>query len=122
MITIDCKEFESIKNQLMVYVSDNVVAIPIINIRGFILSPIENDDIIDSDKVVTSIREFLEAIGEQQNFVVFSDQNVISLKSIKGKRIEQKQIPQEKLFSCSHCGFITQYEEEHNNHMKIHYL
>ena len=99
-----------------------MVAIPTIKLHGFVLSPIENDDIVDSNKVTIAIREFLEAVGEQQNFTVISEQNVISVKSIKGKVIEQEQEPQAKLFSCSHCGFVTQYEEEHNNHTKIHYL
>jgi uncharacterized C2H2 Zn-finger protein len=26
------------------------------------------------------------------------------------------------MFSCTHCGFVTQYEVEYNNHVKIHYL
>lgn len=27
-----------------------------------------------------------------------------------------------RLFICPHCGFITPYEEEYWNHVKIHYL
>ncbi|RLE67453.1 MAG: C2H2-type zinc finger protein, partial [Thermoprotei archaeon] len=27
-----------------------------------------------------------------------------------------------KLFTCPHCGFVTPYEEEYWNHIKIHYI
>jgi len=26
------------------------------------------------------------------------------------------------MFSCTHCGFLTRYEVELQNHMKLHYL
>jgi len=44
------------------------------------------------------------------------------IKSISGKTIEQKAKPVAQMFSCAHCGFVTQYEVELNNHQKIHYM
>ncbi len=30
--------------------------------------------------------------------------------------------PKVKLYVCPHCGFVTPYEEEYWNHLKIHYV
>lgn len=122
MITVDCREIESIKNELLVYVSDNIGAIPALKLHEFMLSPIEDDEIIDTKEVITAIKEFLESIGEGRNFAVISREEVILIKSIYGKTIERESKQITSMFSCSHCGFVTQYEVEYNNHMKIHYL
>tara|TARA_Y100000590_G_scaffold170775_1_gene195428 strand:+ start:2599 stop:2970 length:372 start_codon:yes stop_codon:yes gene_type:complete len=123
MITVDCHDVESIQNELLIYVADNVGAIPNIKYHEFILSPIEEDDEIDTREVVTAIREFLESLGEQRNFAVISKGDVISIESIFGKTIERDSSSSNSgLFSCPHCGFMTQYEVEYNNHKKIHYF
>ena len=123
MITVDCREVESIQHELLVYVSDNVAAIPAIKLHEFVLSPIEDED-IDQSEVITAIKEFLDSIGEGRNFAVISNANIVSIKSISGKEIEREpQVSQSSdMFSCPHCGFVTQYEVEFNNHKKIHYL
>lgn len=121
MLTIDCKEIESIKHELLVYVSDQVAAIPALKIHEFVLSPID-DEIIDKNLVISSIKEFLESIGEGRNFAVISNGNIVSVKSISGKVIERDTSPPAQMFSCPHCGFLSQYEVEYNNHKKIHYL
>jgi len=65
----------------------------------------------------------LESIGEKQSFGVISNSNKIMIKSILGKKIEREaKKSTEQMFSCSHCGHVTRYEVEHNNHVKIHYL
>lgn len=122
MLTIDCRDVESIKNELLVYVSDQVAAIPTLKTNEFILSAIEDNDIIDTNEVITSIKEFLDSIGEGQNFAVISTKQIVSIRSISGKKIERDSIPQQQMFSCTHCGFVTRFEVEHNAHMKIHYL
>ena len=96
---------------------------PNIKYHEFVLSPIEEDDVIDTNEVITAIREFLESLGEQRNFAVISRGDVISIESVSGKVIERdaKQSA-EGLFSCPHCGHITPYETVHQNHMKIHYF
>lgn len=123
MITVDCHEVESIQNELLIYVADNVAAIPNIKYHEFVLSPIEEHDVVDTNEVVTAIREFLESLGEQRNFAVISRGDVISIESISGKIIERDAKPESPgMFSCPHCGFITQYEVEYNTHKKIHYF
>jgi hypothetical protein len=122
MITIDCRDVESIKNELLVYVSDQVAAIPTLKNHEFILSAIEDDETIDKAVVITSIKEFLESIGENHNFAVISTNDIVSIRSISGKEIIRDQKPQPQMFSCTHCGFVTRFEVEHNAHMKIHYL
>ena len=122
MITVDCRDVESIKNELLVYVSDNIGAIPSIKLHEFMLSSIEDDGVIDKKEVISAIKEFLESIGEGRNFAVISKEEVIMIKSIYGKSIERDAPKTASLYSCSHCGFVTQYEVEYNNHVKIHYL
>lgn len=124
MITVDCREVESIMHELLVYVSDNVGAIPAIKLHEFMLSPIDDDETIDQTEVITAIKEFLDSIGEGRNFAVISNVNVLMIKSISGKTIQRDPtVPAPSdMFSCPHCGFVTQYEVEYNNHKKIHYL
>jgi hypothetical protein len=122
MLTIDCKDVLSIKNELIVYVSDEVAAIPTLKHNQFTLSTFDDDEVIDTDSVVTSIKGFLNSIGEGTNFAVISNNDTISIKSISGKIIERKSAPQSDMFSCTHCGFVTRYEVELNVHMRIHYL
>ncbi len=122
MLTIDCKDVLSIKNELVVYVSDQVAAIPTLKHHQFTLSTFDDDEIIDTNNVITSIKEFLESIGEGHNFAVISNNEIITIKSISGKIIERDAAPRSDMFSCTHCGFVTRYEVELNVHMRIHYL
>ena len=122
MITVDCKDVEPILNELAIYVSDQIAAIPALKLHEFVLAPIMDDETINHAEVVASIKEFLESIGEKRNFAVISNNNNVIIKSIFGKKIERVAKPTEQMFSCAHCGHVTQYEVEHNNHVKIHYL
>ena len=123
MIIVDCKDVEPILNELAIYVSDQVAAVPALKTHQFVLSPIEDDEEINQVEVITSIKEFLESIGEKQSFGVISNSNKIMIKSILGKKIEREAKKSTgQMFSCSHCGHVTRYEVEHNNHVKIHYL
>jgi len=122
MITVDCRDVESIKNELLVYVADQIGAIPSIKTHEFVLSPIEEGDVINNSDVITAIKEFLDSIGEARNYAVISKEEVIFIKSIYGKTIERESKQTASMFSCTHCGFVTQYEVEYNNHVKIHYL
>ena len=122
MLTIDCRDIESIKGELLVYVSDQVAAIPTLKTNEFVLSTIDDNDTIDTNEVIASIKEFLDSIGEGRNFAVISTNHVVSIRSISGKKIERESTPQPQMYSCPHCGFVTRFEVEHNAHMKIHYL
>ena len=45
-----------------------------------------------------------------------------SVNKLSGKTIERDAPPPQGMFSCTHCGFVTQYQVELDVHMKIHYL
>ena len=122
MITVDCNDVESILHELAIYVSDQVAAVPAMKFHKFVLAPIMDDEEVNRDEVITSIKEFLESIGEKHNFGVISNGDNVIIKSISGKKIERSAKPAGEMFSCAHCGHVTRYEVEHNNHVKIHYL
>ena len=122
MITVDCRDVESILHELAIYVSDQVAAVPAMKLHQFVLAPIMDDDPVDQNEVITSIKEFLESIGENRNFGVIANGNIVTIKSLFGKKIERLAKPAGEMFSCAHCGHVTRYEVEHNNHVKIHYL
>ena len=122
MITVDCKDVESILHELAIYVSDQVVAMPAMKLHQFVLAPIVDDEPVDQAKVIMAVKEFLESIGEKHNFGVISNGDYVVIKSIFGKKIERSAKPVGEMFSCAHCGHVTRYEVEHNNHVKIHYL
>ena len=122
MITVDCKDVESILHELAIYVSDQVEAMPAMKFHKFVLAPIIDDEPVDQALVITAIKEFLESIGEKPNFAVISNGENVIIKSISGKKIEREAKPVGEMFSCAHCGHVTRYEVEHFNHVKIHYL
>ncbi len=123
MLTIDCKDILSIKNDLLVFVADKVAAIPTLKHHQFTLSTFDDDEIIDIASVISAIKEYLDSINEGNNFAVISSNETISITSISGKIIERDDtVQQSDMFSCTHCGFVTRYEVELNVHMRIHYL
>ncbi len=123
MLTIDCKDILSIKNDLLVFVADKVEAIPTLKHHQFTLSTFDDDEIIDITSVISAIKEYLDSIDEGNNFAVISSNETISITSISGKIIERDDtVQQSEMFSCTHCGFVTRYEVELNVHMRIHYL
>ena len=122
MITVDCRDVESILRELLIYVADQVAAVPLIKFHQFVLDPVNEDEPINNVDVITSIKEFLDSIGEKSNFAVISNGDTIKIQSINGRQIERTPKPNQQMFSCTHCGHITQYEVEHNNHVKIHYM
>ena len=122
MITVDCKDVESILHELAIYVADQVAAMPAMKFHKFVLAPIVDDEPVNQTLVITAIKEFLESIGEKPNFGVISNGENVIIKSISGKKIEREAKPVGEMFSCAHCGHVTRDEVEHNNHVKIHYL
>ena len=122
MITVDCRDVESVLHELAIYVSDQVAAVPAMKLHQFVLAPIMDEDLVDQNQVITSIKEFLESKGVNRNFGVIANGDIITIKSLFGKKIERLAKPAGEMFSCAHCGHVTRYEVEHNNHVKIHYL
>ena len=124
MLTIDCRDTVSMMNELLVYVADQMTAIPTLKHNQFTLSALDDDDVIDANEAVSAIKEYLNSIDQAGNFAVISNNNMINIKSLSGKIFESDTVAesQHNMFSCTHCGFITQYEVELNTHMKIHYI
>lgn len=123
MITVNCREVEGIKSALAVYVSDKIGAIPALKSHEFMLASIDDQEKIDEDRVIKSIKNFLNSIGEEENFTVINMNNAISVISINGKVLESaNNLSTDQFFSCTHCGYITRYETVYKNHEKIHYL
>lgn len=123
MLTIDCKDVVSIKNDLLVYVADQVAAIPTLKHQQFTLSSLDDEGIVDTGEVISAIKEYLDSIDEGKNFAVISNNDMINITSISGRVIENTSSPSEhEMFSCTHCGFVTQYQVELNVHMRIHYI
>ena len=122
MLTIDCKDVPSIKNELLVYVADKVEAIPTLKQHQFTLSTFDDDDILDVDLVISAIKEYLDSIDEKNNFAVISNNGKIHISSISGRVIERDSVEPSDMFSCTHCGFVTRYQVELDVHMRIHYL
>lgn len=123
MLTIDCKDVPAIRNELLVYVSDQIAAIPTLKNDQFTLSTLEDGDEIDVPTVITSIKEFLDSIGEGRNFAVISSRELVTIQSVSGKTIERDSAPPApEMLSCTHCGFVTRYKVELDVHMRIHYF
>ena len=123
MLTIYCKDVSSVQNELLVYVADKVEAIPTLKNQQFTLSTLDDDDTLDVEVVISAIREYFDSIHEGSNFAVISKNEFISITSVNGKVLENDSKTQQgNMFSCTHCGFITQYQVELNVHMRIHYL
>lgn len=122
MITVNCRDVPSIKSSLAVYTSDKVGAVPALKLHEFVLAPIGNEK-IDPSEVMKAIKIFLASIECERHFAVIRKNDVISVVSVDGYKLESsQQSTSDQFFSCIHCGHVTQYETVHNNHMKIHYL
>ena len=123
MLTIDCRDTVSMMNELLVYVADQMTAIPTLKHNQFTLSALDDDDVIDANEAVSAIKEYLNSIDQGGNFAVISNNNMINIKSLSGKIFESDTVEsQNNMFSCTHCGFVTQYDVELNAHMRIHYI
>ena len=85
MIKVDCRDVEFLKYRMSIYVSDRTAMIPSLKSHEFLLSPIDDDEKIDSADVIASIKEFLYAIGKAKSFDVTEHENVILIKSIQKK-------------------------------------
>ncbi|HUT07124.1 MAG TPA: C2H2-type zinc finger protein [Nitrosopumilaceae archaeon] len=102
MISVNCEDVLPIQHQLLVHVADHVGAIPAIKHNEFILSPIEHDEKIDNVQVTKSIQDYLDSIGEGNNFTVIDDSKKIFIKSINGKKINKITPPVRTMRTC--CG------------------
>ena len=75
MLTIDCRDVVSMRNELLVYVADQMAAIPTLKHNQFTLSALDDDDVIDANEAVSAIKEYLNSIDQGGNFAVISNNN-----------------------------------------------
>lgn len=102
MITVNCNDVLPIQHELLIFVSDDIGAIPAVKHHEFVLLPIENDDKIYPEQVIISIKEYLNSIGEANNFGVIANSDTILIQSLDGKKINKVIPPVRSIRSC--CG------------------
>lgn len=124
VITVDCRDIEAIRDELLVYVADNVGAIPALKLHEFVLTPVDDAGGIDAGEVVSAVREYLDSIGEGRRFEVRAVGDTVEVRSSDGRPLEREPRTgrMEGMFSCAHCGFVTRYEAEYHAHARMHYL
>lgn len=61
----------------------------------------------------------LREAGVGYESILVSGRDEIRISDLKPNEGEQMKL---KIFVCPHCGFVTPYEEEYWNHVKIHYI
>ena len=90
MIKVDCTEVLPIKHELMIFVADKVAAIPAGRKKGFVLSPFDEENKIDLENVISVVKQYLYSIGKLNSFSVFSEVDVVKIKSKDGRKIDRK--------------------------------
>ena len=111
----------------MVYVADKLEALPILKNEKFLLDALDDSQTIDKMNVISSIEEFLESVDLKENFQIIPKGDDIKIQPLDGKdmKIKLEKLSKKKkelFFECTHCGFMTQYEEELRTHRLIHYI
>lgn len=126
MISIDCKNALAIKEKLLVYVSDKLAVVPILKSEKIFLTKMDDSD-IEKSQVLSAIKEFLKSLDIEDFFQVIPKGEDIQIKPLEGKDMKEKlaklsETKKDLFFECTHCGFLTLYEEEWRAHKLIHYL
>jgi len=126
MIAVDCTNALAIKDKLLVYVADKLEALPILKSDKFLLGFLD-DSAIDKLDVIYAIEEFLESLDLRKNFQILSKGNDIKIELLDEMDMEEKlekisDSDSNPFFECTHCGFMTMYEEELKTHRLIHYI
>ena len=127
MITVDCSNALAIKDKLLVYVADKLEALPILKSDKFILDSMDDAQAIEKLDVISAITEFLESVDLKEYFQIIPIDENIKIEPLEGKGVKEKLEKISKPYSnpfleCTHCGFMTLYEEELKTHRLIHYI
>ena len=127
MITVDCTNALRIKDKLLVYVADKLEALPILKNEKFMLDALDDSQTIDKMNVISAIEEFLESVNLKEKFQITPKEDNIKIEPLD--EIDMKEnldkvsdTDRNPFFECTHCGFMTRYEEELRTHMLIHYI
>lgn len=126
MISVDCSNALAIKDKLLVHVADKLEALPILKSDKFFLDSMDDRD-IDKIDVISAIEDFLESIDMRQNFQIIPKDDAIKIEPLDGADMKEKlekisKTDSNPFFECTHCGFMTMYEEELRTHRLIHYI
>jgi len=127
MITVDCSNVLAIKDKLLIYVADKLEALPILKNEKFLLDALDDSQTIDKINVVSAIEEFLESVNLKENFQIIPKGDDIKIEPLDGVDMKEKidkvsDTPRNPFLECTHCGFMTRYEEELRTHRLIHYI
>lgn len=126
MIQVDCHNALAIKDKLIVYVADKLEAMPILKSDKFILESLD-EKIIDKIDVISAVEEFLESVDLKENFQLIPKGDDIKIEPLDGADMKEKlekisDNEKNPFFECTHCGFMTRYEDELRTHRLIHYI
>lgn len=126
MISVDCSHSLAIKDKLLIFVADKLGALPILKSDKFFLESFDEFS-IDKHKVISAIEEFLDSVNLRENFQIVPKGDDIKIEPIDGEGMKTKleklsESGQNPFFECTHCGFMTMYEEELRTHRLIHYI
>ena len=127
MITVDCTNALAIKDKLLVYVADKLEALPILKNEKFMLDALEDSQTIDKMNVISAIEEFLESVNLKENFQITPKGDNLKIEPLDGTDMKENpdkvsDTDRNPFFECTHCGFMTRYEEELRTHRLIHYI
>ena len=123
MITVDCSHAKSIKDKLLIFVADRLGVMPILKLDKFILISLDDSQTVKKSVVLATIEEFLESKKLTEDIQVIPKDDTIIIKPYEGKELkENSEQKKELFFECTHCGFMTLYEEELRTYKLIHYI
>ena len=126
MISVDCAKAPALIDSLLVYVADKLMALPILKSEKFFLEPLDEKS-LDVEDVTSAIKEFLDSFDLKDDFQITSSENEIKIILLDSHDVDEKlgklcSRKNDLFFECTHCGFLTRYEEELRTHRLIHYV
>lgn len=92
--------------------------IPIINRSQVILDDSLADTSLSMDEAIRLAARALLDLGIRFRGIASSGSEIV-VEDEEPSRGEERGL---SFFICPHCGFVTLYEEEHWNHVRIHYI
>lgn len=123
MITVDCSDAKPIKNKLLIFVADRLGVMPILKLDKFVLTSLDDSQTVKKSVVLAAIEEFLESKKLAEDVQVIPKDDTLIIKPREGKELKENSVQKKELFfECTHCGFMTLYEEELRTHKLIHYI
>ena len=92
--------------------------LPFLNRSQIVLDDTSADQPLSLQEAYRLAAEALTEAGIKSRSISISGEEIV----IDDEKPEAGEEPPVKLYICPHCGFVTPYEEEYWNHLKIHYV